>query len=81
VAHSGHTVMSADQQQLLPLLCWREGADDGIVRVRGEMAGPGKDANVGESQSVLSMINPPLSPPHTRRTLAWAGMVACGLAA
>eukprot|EP01047_Picozoa_sp_COSAG01_P037415 COSAG01_NODE_2970_length_6775_cov_8.832235_9_plen_59_part_00 len=25
MAHSGHTVMSADQQQLLPLLCWREG--------------------------------------------------------
>jgi hypothetical protein len=37
-----------------------------VLRVRGEIMGSPKYRNIGDSQSVLAMINPIISP-HTRR--------------
>jgi hypothetical protein len=41
----------------------------GLIRVRGEIMGPGKYENVGKSQSVLVMINPAYLPAVARTAL------------
>jgi hypothetical protein len=41
---------------------WRPNLSHDLLRVRGEMMGPGKYESVGKSQPVLVMINPMISP-------------------